>query len=65
VNIVVASVEVELGVDFCTAKLVKEVGDKRDWVPILPSDLVEVSEVNTELQDAILLLSKENRCTAW
>ena len=32
---------------------------------ITPSDLVEVSEVHTESQGAILLLRKENRCTAW
>jgi len=65
VNIVVTSMEVELGVDLCTAKLVKEVGDEWDWVPILLSDLVEVLEVNTESQGAILLLSKEDMCTAW
>ena len=64
VNIVVASAEVELGVDLCTAKLIKEGGDKWDQVPILLSDLVEVSEVNAELQGAILLLRKD-RCTTW
>ena len=64
-NIVVASMEVELGVDLCTAKLVKEVCDQWDWVPILPSNLVEVSEVDTESQGAILLLGKENRCICW
>jgi len=65
VNIVVASMEVELGVDLHTAQLVKEVGDKGNRVLILPCDLVEVSEVDTESQGAILLLSKENRCAAW
>jgi len=64
-NIVVASTEVELGVDLCISKLVEEVGNKWDQVPILPSDLVEVLEVNTESQGAILLFSKEDRCTAW
>ena len=57
--------EVELGVDLCTAQLVEEVGDEGDWVLILLSDLVEVSEVDTESQCAILLLHKENRCTTW
>ena len=60
-----ASSEVELGVDLCAAKLVEDVGDERDQVPILLSDLVEVLEVNTESQGAILLLGKENRCTTW
>jgi len=55
VNIVVASAEVELSVDLCTAKLIKEGGDKWDQVPILLSDLVEVSEVNAELQGTIFL----------
>ena len=44
-------------------KLVEEVGDEWDWVPILLSDLVEVSEVDTESQGTILLLRKENGCT--
>src|SRR5467141_5148160 len=47
-NIVVASPQVELSVDLGTAKLVKEVGDKRDRVPILPGELVEIPEVDTE-----------------
>ena len=64
-NIVVASTEVELGVDLCAAQFVKEVCDEWDQVPILLSDLVEVSEVNTESQGAILLLCKENRCAHW
>ena len=64
-NIVVASMEVEFGVDLHAAQLVKEVGDKRNWVPILPCDLVEVSEVHTESQGAILLLSKEDWFTTW
>jgi len=57
-NIVVAIAEVKLGVDLCTSQLVKEVCDKWDWVLILPSNLVEVSEVDTESQGAILLLGK-------
>ena len=39
-NIVVASTEVELGVDLCAAQLVKEVGDEGNWVAILLGDLV-------------------------
>src|SRR5712664_4266947 len=46
-NIVVASPQVKLGVDLGTAELVKEIGDKRDWVPILPGELVEIPEVDT------------------
>src|SRR5882724_9981058 len=57
-NIVVASTEVELGVDLRTSQLVEEVGDERNQILILPCDLVEVSEVHTESQGAILLLSK-------
>jgi len=62
-NIVVTSMEVELGVDLGTAQLFKEVGDELDQVPILPSNLVEVLAVHTKSQGAILLLSKEDRCT--
>jgi len=54
-NIVVASTEVELGVDLCAAQLFEEVGNEWNQVSILLSDLVEVSEVYTESQGAILL----------
>jgi len=64
-NIVVASTEVELSVDLCAAQLVEEVGDKWNRVPILSSNLVEVTEVHTESQGAILLLRKEDWGTAW
>src|SRR5882672_2859747 len=47
-HIVVASMQVELGVDLGTAELFKEVGDKWDRVPILPSELVEVPKVDAE-----------------
>jgi len=47
-NIIVASTEVELGVDLWASQLVEEVGNKWNWVSILLSDLVEVSEVHTE-----------------
>jgi len=47
-NIVVASTEVKIDVDLCTSKLVEEVCDQWDQVLILPNDLVEVLEVNTE-----------------
>ena len=57
--------EVELGVDLCTAKLVEEVCDKGDQVLILSSDLVEVPEIDTESQGAIFLLGKENWYTHW
>src|SRR5882724_13171152 len=57
--------EVEIGVDLCTTQLVKEVGDEWNRVPILSSNLVEVSEVHTESQGAILLLGKEDQCAAW
>src|SRR5882724_2599851 len=64
-KIVVASMEVKLGVDLCTAQLVEEVGDKWNQVPILSSNLVEVPEVHTESQGTVLLLRKENWGTAW
>ena len=64
-NIVVTSAEVELSVDLHAAQLVEEVGDQWNRVPILSSNLVEVSEVHTESQCAVLLLCKENGGTTW
>src|SRR5882672_4145106 len=65
VHIVVVSTQVELGVDLGTSELVKEVGDKRDWVLILPGELVEVPKVDTESQGPIFLLPKQDRGTCW
>src|SRR5882672_3956051 len=64
-SIVVASPQVELGVYLGTAELVKEIGDKRNQVPILPGELVEVPEVNTESQGAIFLLCEQDWGTCW
>ena len=65
-NIVVASMEVEIGVDLCAAQLVKEIGDEWYWVLIFSCDLIEVAKFDTESQGTILLLlHKEDGCTAW
>src|SRR5882672_525203 len=64
-NIVVAGPQVELSVDLGTAELVKEIGDKRDRVPILPGELVEVPEVDTEPQGTVFLLCKQDLGTCW
>jgi len=60
IHIVVASAEIEIGVDLHGAELVEEVCDKWNWVL---SDL-EVSEVDTEPHGTILL-GKEDRSSSW
>ena len=57
--------EVELGVDLCTAQLVEEVGDEGNQVVILLGDLVQVPEVHTESEGAILLIGKVDGGTGW
>jgi len=69
-NIVIAGVKVELGVDPCIAKLVKEVSDEGDRVPILVDDFVEVLEVDAKPQSTILFLVKRTgvlagNCDVW
>src|SRR5882672_3021836 len=64
-NIVVASAQVELGVDLGTAELVKEIGDKQDQVPILPGEFVEVPEVDTEPQGTVFLLCEQDWGICW
>src|SRR5467141_2999470 len=59
-NIVVASLQVELGVDLGAAELVQEVGDQQDQVPIFPGELVEVPKVNTESQGPVFLLCEQD-----
>jgi len=53
--------EVNLGVDLGMAGGVQKVGNEREWITILLSDFVKTSEVNTQLEGAILLLYKEDR----
>src|SRR5882724_10653148 len=65
VNIVIASMQIELAVDIHSTELVKEVCDDGDWVLILFGDLVEVPEVHTKLQATIIFLGKEDRGTGW
>jgi len=63
-NIVVASMDVELGVDLCTAKLVEEVCDEGDWLPILPGDFFEIPEVHMEFQLPFFFLANRMRAPA-
>jgi len=65
VNVVIASIQIELGVDLHTAELVKEVCHEWDQVPILPGNFVEIPEVHTELQATILMLGNEDSGTGW
>jgi len=58
VNIVIASMQIELGVNLHATKLVEEVCDEGDQVSILLGDFVEIPEVHTELQATILFLAK-------
>jgi len=64
-NIVVASMEVELGVDLCAAQLVEEVGNEWNWVLILSSDLVEVFRSQHRVAGCRPSSSKEDRGTTW
>ena len=64
-HIVVASMQVEFGIDLGAAEMFKEVGDKWDWVPILPGELVEIPKVDTELQGPIFLLGEQDWGTCW
>src|SRR6266481_2125230 len=58
VVVVVACMQIKLGVDLGRAELVDEVGDQRDWISIPLSDLIELPKVNTESKGAILLLAR-------
>ena len=64
-NIVVSGAQVKLGVDFCRAQLVNEVGDQWYRVSVLLGDLVKVPKIYTEPKGAIFLFSKKDWCAAW
>jgi len=53
--------EVDLGIDLGMAGGVQKVRNEREWIAILFSDFVKASEVNAQLEGAILILYKEDR----
>ena len=57
-NVVEAGSEVELGVDRRGLEAVKEIGDKREWVPVLPGDCVELAIVDAKSKAAVFLLGE-------
>ena len=52
--------EVDLGVDPSLPRCIQKIGDKWEWIPVLPSDLVESSVIDTETERTVLLLDEEN-----
>jgi len=63
-DIVVASMQVETWCRPWHCKLVEQVGDKQDWVLILPGELVEVPKVDTEVKGTILFLANRTGAPA-
>src|SRR6266481_10153575 len=63
--VIVACMQIKLGVDLGRARLVNEVSDQRDWILIPSSDLIELPKIDTESKCAILLFGKENQYPNW
>ena len=59
-NQVVSMSEIDLGVDFSTAWSIQEIRDVREWVSIFFCDFVESLEVDTEVEQTILLADKQD-----
>lgn len=57
---VVSMVEVNLGIDLGTARRVKKVGNEQKGVTVFLGDLVETSEVDTEMKRTIFFTNKDN-----
>ena len=55
---VIGMAEIDLGVDAGFAGSIQEIGDERKGISVLLGDAVETSEVNTEMERAILFLTK-------
>src|SRR6266481_1795226 len=64
-DIVVACMQIKLGVDLGRAELVDEVSNEGDWVSIPSSDPIELPKIDTESKCAILFFGEENQCPYW
>jgi hypothetical protein len=53
--------EVELGIDFCSARGFKEVGGAREWVSVFLRDLVEPVVVHAQSEASIFFPHEEDR----
>jgi len=64
-DIVVASAEVDFGVDFRVAEAIEEVTYEWEWVLIPFGDGVQVSVVDAEAEGAVFLLREEDWSAGW
>ena len=57
--------EVKRSVDASFSGGLKKVGDEWKWIPIFLRDFVKATEIDTEVEGAILFTDEKNRGTVW
>lgn len=55
--------EIDLGIDFSSARTVKEIGDERERIAVFLRDLVKTAEVDTKTERTVFLADEQNRGT--
>ena len=65
VDKVVGVSEVECSVDTSLSGGLEKVRDERKWIPIFLRDFVEATEIDTEVEGAILFTDEKNGGTVW
>ena len=64
-DLIVARLQIELGEEFQSTKLIHHFVDTRQWVTILNCDLVQFPIVDNWLSGSVFLPHEEHRCGNW
>ena len=62
---VVGVSEVERSIDMSLSGRLEKVGDEWKWIPILLRDFVKTTEIDAEVEGAVLFTDEENGGTVW
>ena len=57
--------EVERSVDASLSGRLEKVGDERKWIPIFLHDFVKTTEIDAEVEEAILFTNEKNGGIMW
>ena len=64
-QLMVTSAKVYFGVDSRSSRLIKQVNNPRQWIPILDRNPVQLSVVNAQSKGPVLLLRKQSQSAPW
>ena len=64
-DLIISRLQIELGEEFQSLKLIHHFIDMRQWVTILNPDLVQILIVDNQLSGSVLFPHEEHQCGNW